>query len=326
MSDIKVSVIVPVYNAKNTITSCLGNLLNQTMADIEIILVDDASTDGSDMILQDAKNQFPDRVRVFKQEHNQGPGAARNLGLEVASGEYVGFVDSDDAVDVSMYEKLYELMTKGADIADCAFYRESIDGALLHFDKSLTGRLDEKNKSDLIASGGFIWSKLFRKAMLDENNIRFRSEYGLEDMDFLIAAIAASKEVVSTDEVLYVYHDSAGSMSKEQDFGKYYRNHIGAMMGIFERNSVLDDYSGIQDACEYCMCALYSNILKLAYKMKEDIPVELLTELMEGLRQVRFSCIKKPLGSNPYYSQFDDESKLVIKLADRSVSELLSAR
>ena len=328
MENIKVSVIVLIYNAKATITGCLGNLLNQTLSDIEIILVDDASTDGTDMILQDAKNQLPGKVRVFRQKQNQGPGAARNVGLSVASGEYIGFVDSDDAVDVGMYEKLYALastMADGADIADCAFYRESREGALLHFDDSLTGHLDDRKKSELIASGGFVWSKIFKRSMIEAFALRFRAEYGLEDMDFLIAAIASADTAVSTDEVLYVYHDTAGSMSKEMDFGRYYKNHIGAMLGIFERTGTLPGYDGIQDACEYCMSAMYSNILKLGYKKKNELPTELLAELIDGLRQVRFSCIKKPLRENPFYKRFDDETQRVMELADRSTSDLLSA-
>lgn len=325
----KVSVIVPVYNAKNTIIACLGNLLNQSLSDMEIILVDDASTDGTDAILRDAKNQFPDKVRVFRQEANAGPGVARNLGIEVAQGDYIGFVDADDVVDVTMYEKLYATATSvgdGADIADCAFYRESQDQAFLHFEKELMGKLSYDAKNVLISSGGFVWSKIFKKDLLDSAGLRFRPSYGLEDMDFLIKAIASAKTAASTDEVLYMYHDSTSSLSKEVDFGKYYQNHLGAMMGIFEKMSVLNDYDSYRDACEYAMVALYSNILKLAYKKKDEIPRELLSELLEGLRTVRFSCIKNPVTKNPYLKKFDDESMLVVKLCDESVDTLLNAK
>ncbi len=278
----KISVIVPVYNAENTIINCLGNLLNQTFSDMEIILVDDASTDGTPKILQDAKNQFPDKVRVFRQEKNHGPGAARNVGLEVATGDYIGFVDADDVVDVTMYEKLYNAAismgatdagaaldpasASGADISDCAFFRESQNQALLHFDKSFCGLLDNEKKSGLIASGGFTVTKLFRRSMIENIGLRFRPEYGLEDMDFLIRALAEAKTIAATDEVLYIYKDSNASLSKEMDFGKYYQNHIGALTGIYEHMHGLPDYAALQAACEYAMIALYSNILTVAYK------------------------------------------------------------
>ncbi len=324
----KISVIVPVYNAKDTIINCLGNLLNQTFSDMEIILVDDASTDGTDLILQDAKNQFPDKVRVFRQEHNQGPGAARNIGLEVACGDYVGFVDADDVIDVGMYEKLYAMIDADSrvDIADCAFYRESQKKALLHFDKSLCGELDNGKKSELIASGGFTVTKLFRRSMLDSIALRFRPEYGLEDMDFLIRAIAEAEVISGIEDVLYVYKDTGASLSKETDFGKYYQNHIGALMGIYEHMHSLPEYSELQDACEYCMIAMYSNILKLAYKMRDNIPREILTELLDGLRQVRMTCITLPIEKSSHYHMLDNETKSVIRLADESIQKLIDRK
>ena len=322
----KISVIVPVYNAKATIIDCLGNLLNQTYQDMEIILIDDASTDGTDMILQDAKNQFPQKVRVFRQEHNQGPGAARNVGLTVATGEYVGFVDADDVVDVTMYEKLSKIVLEnGADIADCAFYRESQKKALLHFESSLCGTLDMQKKSELIASGGFTVTKLFRRSIIEDIGLRFRSVYGLEDMDFLIRAINSARNVVGIDEVLYIYRDSNASLSKEMDFGKYYQNHIGALMGIYESMSPLPEYPALQDACEYCMIALYSNILKLAYKMKDEIAHNILIQLIDGLIQVRLGCIKKDLHQNTYYSRLDKETMHIIEMGDNGAASLLGA-
>ena len=326
----KVSVIVPVYNATDTITACLGNLLNQTLSDMEIILVDDASTDGSDKILQDAKNQFPEKVRVFRQEVNQGPGAARNVGLSVARGDYIGFVDADDVVDVTMYEKLYSAATKDAgdiesslDIADCAFYRESQKKALLHFDGALTGRLDAAKKSDLIAAGGFTVTKLFKRSLIEGIGLRFRAAYGLEDMDFLVRALAGAMTVCGISDVLYIYKDSDASLSKEMDFGKYYKNHIGAMTGIYERMRDLPDYGDLQLSCEYCMLALYSNVLKLGYKMRDEIGRELLIELLSGLRQVRKSCATIPVKKNPYLKRMDKEDIDVIEIADESVERLL---
>ncbi|MCR5099523.1 MAG: glycosyltransferase [Lachnospiraceae bacterium] len=321
----KISVIVPVYNAKDTIVNCLGNLLNQTCTDMEILLIDDASTDGCDAILQDAKRQFPDKVRVFKQEKNQGPGAARNVGLDMAQGEYIGFVDADDVVDVTMYEKLYDIAKrKDADITDCGFFRESQNKALLHFDSSFCGDLDNEKKSGLIASGGFTVTKLFRRSMIESIGLRFRPSYGLEDMDLLIRAIAEAKKIASTDEVLYVYKDSGASLSKEMDFGKYYQNHIGALIGIYEKMHDLPDYPELCDACEYCMTALYTNIMSLAYKMRNDIPRKVLDELLTGLIQVRQTCITHSIEGNPYYHMFGDETRIILKLADEGVDALLS--
>lgn len=86
----KVSVIVPVYNAEQYLARCLGNLLNQTLAEIEVILVNDCSTDRSLQIMQAAQQQFPEKVKIIDLKENRGPGNARNLGIESAKGEYIG--------------------------------------------------------------------------------------------------------------------------------------------------------------------------------------------------------------------------------------------
>ena len=96
----KISVIVPVYNAGQTLAACLGNLVHQTATDLELILINDASTDNSLQILLDCERAFPEQVIVVNLEQNSGPGGARNAGLVYATGEYIGFVDSDDIADV----------------------------------------------------------------------------------------------------------------------------------------------------------------------------------------------------------------------------------
>ena len=112
----KVSVIVPVYNVEKYLSDCLDSLIKQTLKDIEIICVDDGSTDNSHKILLEYARK-DDRILVLQQE-NSKQGTARNKGLEIAKGEYIGFVDSDDWVDEDFYEKLYiAAIEKDSDIA-----------------------------------------------------------------------------------------------------------------------------------------------------------------------------------------------------------------
>ena len=103
---ILVSVIIPAYNVEKYIAKCLDSLINQSLKDIEIIIIDDGSTDKTPFIIKDYANQDK-RIKVIAQT-NQKQGAARNRGLEAASGEYIGFVDADDWVDLNYFEKLYE--------------------------------------------------------------------------------------------------------------------------------------------------------------------------------------------------------------------------
>ena len=117
----KVSVIVPVYNSENYLRQCLDSLVYQTLNDIEIIAVNDGSTDNSAIILEEYALKFPDKIRQFNQE-NKGQACARNFGLQQAKGEYIGFVDSDDSVALDLFEKMYQLArSEKADLVECDF-------------------------------------------------------------------------------------------------------------------------------------------------------------------------------------------------------------
>lgn len=123
-----ISVIVPVYNVQDYLERCVTSLLNQTYHNLEIILIDDGSTDDSLMLCKGLSEKDA-RIRILSQS-NQGVGAVRNLGVSMATGQYLGFVDGDDWVDVDMYESLLNLILKqGADVACCAHYRE-MDGGV----------------------------------------------------------------------------------------------------------------------------------------------------------------------------------------------------
>ena len=116
----KVSIIVPIYNVEKYLSKCLDSLVNQTLADIEIIIVNDGSPDNSYKIVKDYLKKYPDKIKYYEKS-NGGQGSARNLGLTKATGEYVGYVDSDDYVNLTMYEKMYQKAKKtDADIVMCA--------------------------------------------------------------------------------------------------------------------------------------------------------------------------------------------------------------
>ena len=121
MSDL-VSVIIPVYNVGEYLQTCIDSVKRQTYKDLQIILVDDGSTDGSGLICDKAAKE-DDRIRVIHRT-NGGLSAARNSGIEEANGEYICFIDSDDWVDESFVERLYQLAEKdNADVAACGYYR-----------------------------------------------------------------------------------------------------------------------------------------------------------------------------------------------------------
>ena len=123
MTGIKVSIVVPVYNVEQFLPDCLDSLTNQTLKDIEIICVNDGSPDNSLKILEEYA-QNDDRVKIITQE-NQGVSAARNAGLKTAVGEYIGFVDPDDWIDLDFYSKLYDaIQESNADISVATIMRK----------------------------------------------------------------------------------------------------------------------------------------------------------------------------------------------------------
>ena len=127
MSEVKVSIVVPIYNLEKYIPRCLDALVNQTLEEIEILCVDDGSKDSAPQIIEDYKAKYPNKVKTFHKE-NGGEWSARTYGLKQAIGEYVGFIDSDDVPEVTWAEKLYEAAKKnGADIAFSGYDRVDLD-------------------------------------------------------------------------------------------------------------------------------------------------------------------------------------------------------
>jgi glycosyltransferase involved in cell wall biosynthesis len=266
----KVSIIVPAYNSEKTLVRCLTGLVNQTLSDIEIILVNDCSTDGTLKIMTDCEAQFPEKITVVNLAENLGAGAARNVALQYASGEYVGFVDSDDEVVTTMYEKLYSVAAAGdLDVVDGGYFDEATGAAIVHTSDELTGILDDRKRSELIAGGGYFVSKIIKKSLLDELNIQFRSHCVLEDCETLMLIFARAKNIGNVKEILYCYKYYNNSLSRGIDNEKYYIDVTSAIEAVYNTLSPLPNYEGIKMAVEYAIvnfCALlvegYRDIIK----------------------------------------------------------------
>lgn len=297
----KVSVIVPVYNAEKTLVSSLGNLVNQTLDGMEIILVNDCSKDNSLKILTDCEAQFPDKVILVNSDVNHGAGGARNIGLSYASGEYIGFMDSDDIVTTDMFEKLYTKAQEGGyDIVDCGYYNEEQDNAIVHTSDELTGGLNDHKRSELIASGGYFWSKIFKKSFLDSVNLQFREHCILEDCETLMLLFATARNIGNVKEILYCYKNNSGSISKCVDTGSYFNNTSGAIKAIYDTLSPLSNYAGIQYAVEYSiynLCVLSANAL---LSSSANVPSFIRKQQLSEINSYVQNMIKLPVKNNKY--------------------------
>lgn len=207
---IKVSVIVPVYNTEKYLRRCLDSLVNQTLKEIEIIIINDCSPDNSKEILNKYEKKY-NNVKVFHNKTNKGIGYNRNFGIEKATGEYIGFVDSDDYVDVTMYEKLYTKAKKDdLELVVCNFHKmlekkDSLEEITPDFiiEKQKNTTL-EKTPSLLSKVNLAPWNKLYKRSLLG-NDIRFPENLKYEDAIVVVKALARSKKIGFVNDKLNYY-------------------------------------------------------------------------------------------------------------------------
>ncbi|KAG4097282.1 nucleotide-diphospho-sugar transferase [Neocallimastix lanati (nom. inval.)] len=201
------SIIVPVYNTGPYLDRCIKSILNQTFKDYELIFVDDASTDNSLDILKKYK-ETDNRIKIIHLEINKGPGAARNIGMDNAEGEFIGFVDSDDYID----ERFYESLMKNSNEYDIVIGHKVISTNTMEY--------HEKSKNSAIWN---VYEKVWRKTFIKNNNIRFNEtmRHGGDDVEFNNLAYTFNPKILKLpDEGIYYYYKrrtgSSTYISKKQ--------------------------------------------------------------------------------------------------------------
>lgn len=228
---VKVSVIIPIYNAYDYLRPAMDSVLDQTLSDIEVICVDDGSTDHSLDILKEYRERDA-RVRIIT-ETNAGPALARNAGFKRARGEYVIFLDADDFFEPTLIEKLYTAATENdLDIAIArydiynskkAVFRKNTENEHIRIFEN--GAVTSKNQYPdyiLQSTTGSAWNKLFKKSFLADKNIHFLPDVMMfEDVFFTVCALAFAERVSLVPEVL-VHHRIYNEQSRAKHFKKYF--------------------------------------------------------------------------------------------------------
>ena len=200
--DTKLSIIVPVYNVEKYLSKCLESLVNQTIDNYEIIIVIDGSKDNSIDIVKDYKDKYPDLIEYYVTE-NRGLSAARNYGLKKAKGDYVGFVDSDDYVDVNMFYKLYNMASDGEyDVVVCDFLKIT--------EKEKKEMALDINNNDsvydiVLKSKAYAWNKIYRRDLFEKYNIEFPEGYIFEDICTIYPLLIRADKIGYVNEKLYTY-------------------------------------------------------------------------------------------------------------------------
>lgn len=232
-----VSIIVPVYNVEEFLAECIESILHQTLQDIEIILVDDGSTDGSGSIC-DEYRKLDERVRVIHKS-NGGLSSARNAGIEEASGKYIAFVDSDDYVDTDMYKVMTDAADRyNADIVVCQHYQnenghkifkgKQLESAVMyHHDEALDNLVIETQMTS------YAWDKLYRRKLFD--GIRFPLNRYFEDFAVSYRLFDLADKVCQIPDALYYYRIVSTSISHSFSSDNWRKKYHDLLLNQIER-------------------------------------------------------------------------------------------
>jgi len=288
-----VSVIVPVYNTERFLPRCVESLLNQTLKGIEIILVNDASPDNSINIMKSYQKKYPDKIKLIDSKVNLRQGGARNLGLKISTGEYIGFVDSDDWVAPEMFKSLYDKALKdGSDMIGSQYFSTDSSGNIkLYKNKyteeflNISGKfLKDIQKEQLLFKINGIWSHLYKRSIIFENNIFFPEHTAYEDNYFVRIYTLYIKKYSFLNESFYFYYKNLNStVNKKNENYHFDRLEIERkkikeykIRGVFEKYK-----QGIE--LDF-LKTFYINTLALSFNLFDSPDFKLIKSLKEELK------------------------------------------
>ena len=302
----KLSIIVPVYNmaAEGKLAYCLESLVHQTIEDYEIIAVDDASTDNSLEILRSYEEAYPEKMKVIHYEVNKRQGGAKNAGLEAATGEWIGFIDSDDWITADYYEKLLQKAREtGADMVGCNYnlveeHTMQVGKVVQNNTPDQTGVLDlEKHKKLLMRSGSMV-IKIYRHSIIKENGLKFPEGIFYEDNCAGPLWSLYFTHFEKVEEPLYYYYQHQVSTVHHITEAKC-RDRMTAAVLLYEecrKRGMLETY---RTEIEYRFTELYYAITLFSYLSGVKKPkLSFVRELRKGVTE-RFPDFEQ----NPYYKE-----------------------
>ncbi len=248
----KISVIVPVYNVEEYLDECLVSIVNQTYKNLEILVIDDGSTDNSGKMCDDWAKKDK-RIKVFHKE-NGGLSSARNVGLKHATGKWIGFIDSDDYIDVTMYEKML-LNSKDAEMVSCGVYAFSkSEGHKVEYPYKKINSNSDVIKTIFKISDPMVWHRIYLKSYI--NDLLFIEEVKIaEDYPFIYSYLDKIKNVAHVNESLYYYRQRENSLIHVMDPKKF----ITSIESLSIANSYLEKYNVFEryNLQSDCICNFY---------------------------------------------------------------------
>lgn len=240
---VKVSVVVPVYNTQKYLEKCLDSLVYQTLKDIEIIVVNDGSNDESQKIIDRYVQAYPNKMKAYIKE-NGGLSDARNFGISKCSGEYVGFVDSDDYVNLDMYEQMYnKAKNQDFDVVVC-----NIRYVFDNYSKEVSSGVDkdvfdkEQIKRQMVNIYPAAWNKIYKKELF-ENGILFKKGVWYEDVEFLYRLFPYIKSIGTLKSAFVNYVQREGAITRTFDERVYnYIDNFNGIIDFYKEKGFYDEY------------------------------------------------------------------------------------
>ena len=324
MSSFLISVIVPCYNVEKYIDRCLETLVNQTISinNLEIILVNDASTDSTIELLQKWESLYPDNIIVVSYEENLRQGGARNVGLQYATADYIGFVDADDWVELDMFEALYEpIKRERYDSVRGKFIREKYKGEIeidsterkdqkYHFEK--VGDFYRHNVIDHGNAGeyGGIWSAIYSKKIILDNEIWFPEKIAYEDNYWGGIINLYLKDLYIVDKIIYHYFINMESTVTLRN-AEHQFDRLDIEIGIVQEYQRRGAYSFFEQELEWGFIKrFYLNTLYIIFTRFDFIP-DIFHFLKDTLLEL-FPDYKR----NPMLSSALPREKQLLRLLD----------
>ncbi|MFG6343650.1 MAG: glycosyltransferase [Lachnospiraceae bacterium] len=309
----KLSIVVPVYNmaADNKLRFCLDSLINQSITDYEIIAVDDASTDESLEILREYESKYPWKFKAIQLYDNMKQGGARNRGIDVARGRWIGFVDSDDWVAPDMYEKLIKKAEQtGADVVGCDYcmvceHTMNVGKVMPNNTPDQTGVLDHERYKKLVMNPGSMVIKVYLKSVIDDYQLRFPEKTFYEDNCASPIWMLHFTHFEKVEEPLYYYYQHDASTVHAVSMEKC---EARLLMGkrLIEEARRYGIYKPYRLEFEFAFSKLYYMNTLFTYMLGMKRPrLAFLKQIAEGMRH-EFPDFQE----NIYYLKaFDEEQK-----------------
>ena len=313
----KVSVIVPVYNVEPYLDKCLNTLVNQTLKKIEIIIVNDGSKDNSEKIIEKYLKKYPEKIKYIKKA-NGGLSSARNEGLKYASGEYIGFVDSDDYVSLNTFNLMYKkAKEKNFDLVVCNLnyvYETKTKMVSAGLDKDLEN--EDEVKKNIVFLYPAVLNKLYKKEILD--SLKFKEGIWYEDVEFNFRVYPRVKSIGYVDKPLIQYVQRESSISKTIDKRLFnYIDNFNGLIRYYQDNNLYNKY---YFELEYSYVRyLYATFIKqLSYTNDKELFKEGVKEAIKNVQE-HFPNYKK----NIYLKKFGLKN-IYLKTFNKKTASLLN--